>query len=119
MNQRITGDQEQQGHSNANQSRTQADDEGFRVEHLGYIPLGRANGAKDADLFFSLQHTDIGDHTDHDGGDHQGNCHKGNQHIADGINDFRHGRHHGSHQVGIADHLFLLAAARHAAVVGP
>ena len=50
MNQRITGDQEQQGHSNANQSRTQADDEGFRVEHLGYIPLGRANGAKDADV---------------------------------------------------------------------
>ena len=80
--------------------------------------LGGTDGAQNADLLAALQHADIGDDTDHDGGHHQRDGHKGHQHIADHAHDLGDRVHQGAHHVSVVNHLVVLALLPHGGVVG-
>ena len=80
--------------------------------------LGSTNGTQNADLLAALQHTDIGDDADHDGGDHQRDGYKGHQYVADHAHDLGHGAHQGADRVGENDHLVVLSLLAHGGVVG-
>ena len=118
VDEHIAGDEQQQAEHHAHHAGTQADDKGLGVEHLRDVVLGGTDGAQNADLLAALQHADIGDDADHDGGHHQRDRHKGHQHIADHAHDFGDRVHQSAHHIGIVDHLTLFALLPHGGVVG-
>jgi hypothetical protein len=113
----ISRNQEDQSQQDSHQTGTKADDDGFSVKHLGDVPLGGADGPENTDFFFSLQHADISDDADHDGGYDQGDGHKGNQYITDNIHDVSDGRHQCAHHIGIGDDLFIFSFFFHPLVI--
>ena len=90
MDEHVAGDQQNQAQAHAHAAGAQTDDEGLGVEYLRDVALGCADGTQDADLLAALQHADIGDDADHDGGHHQRDGHKGHQHVADHVDDLGH-----------------------------
>ena len=117
VDQGVARNQNQQRQADADEASRQADDKGLGVEYLGNISFGRANGPENSDLLLPLQHADIGDNADHDGGYHQRDRHKGDQHIADDVDDIRHRGHQGAYHIGVGNDLILLPLRLHAAVV--
>jgi len=118
VDEHITGDEQQQAEHYAHHAGAQADDKGLGIEHLRDVVLGSTDGTQDSNLLAALQHADIGDDADHDGGHHQRDGHKSHQHIADHAHDLGDRVHQGTHHVGIVDHLVLLALLPHGSVVG-
>ncbi len=118
VDEHIAGDEQQQAEHHAHHAGTQADDKGLGVEHLRDVVLGGTDGAQNADLLAALQHADIGDDADHDGGHHQRDRHKGHQHIADHAHDLGDRVHQGAHHVSVVNHLVVLALLPHGGVVG-
>ena len=118
MDEHVAGDQQNQAQAHAHTAGAQTDDEGLGVEYLRDVALGRADGTQDADLLAALQHADIGDDADHDGGHHQRDGHKGHQHVADHVDDLGHRGHQGAHHIGVAHHLVILAICLGGGIVG-
>ena len=78
----VDGDAQQHRQTNAGNAGGKAHDEGLGIEDAGNILLAGADGTQDADLFGALQHRDIGDDTDHNGGNHQRDGHKAHRRAA-------------------------------------
>lgn len=80
-----------------------------------YIPLGGADGAKNADFLCPFLDGNQGDDADHNGGDNQRNRDEGNQHIGNGVDDGGDGRHHQAHIICVLD---LFQVVHHRVVIG-
>ena len=65
MDDHIPGDQYQQAQSYTDESGAQSYDDGFGVEHLRNIVLGRSDSPENTYFLSSLQHADIGDDAYH------------------------------------------------------
>ena len=101
----VRDDGQEQGHQDADDAGGEAHDERLGVKDPGHIPAGGADGPQDADLLGALQHADVGDDPDHNGGNDKGDADKGNEHIADDIRDGDHGGHEQAHIIRIGDRL--------------
>ena len=86
----------------------QADNEGLGIEDAGDIVFAGANGAEDADFFFTFVDGNVSNDANHEGTDDERDGDEGDEDVRDGVDDGADGVHEEAGHVGIGDFLVFV-----------